>query len=368
MTTSTPPPGRLASIDLLRGLTMAAMIVVNNPGTWSHMYPSLRHAAWGETLALADLIFPMFLFLVGVSVSLALVRRDRADIVRPALRRSAELFLIGVGLNLFPEFDFATLRIPGVLQRIAVVYLCCVLAWLAWGQRGRVLALVALLAGYTVLLAVVPVPGVGRPLLGPELSLPVWLDETLLGAHTWRGPGDPEGLLSTLPAVATGLLGVVTGSWLRTRPSPTEAARRLAPVGTVMLAAGWAWSLWQPAVKELWTGSYVLITGGWMLLALAACVWAVDGRGWQRGLGPVMVLGRHALTAFVAAHLLSDLAVRVVRWPDPSLHHFIQRRLLAGWLPDDLASLVQSLGMLVVIVVALVIRERLVNRPPPSSG
>ncbi|MBU0742937.1 DUF1624 domain-containing protein, partial [bacterium] len=202
--------GRLASVDVLRGATMAAMIVVNNPGSWRAMYQALRHAAWGAPPAPADLIFPTFIFLVGVSVPLALGRRltagsPRPDLLRHALRRGLVLLLIGVGLNLFPDFDLATVRLPGVLQRIAVVYVACVLAFMAWGPRGRLVAAIALLAGYTALLGWAPVPGVGRPLVSPEMSWPVWLDERLLGAHAWRGPGDPEGVLSTLPAIASGL-------------------------------------------------------------------------------------------------------------------------------------------------------------------
>jgi predicted acyltransferase len=355
-------PTRLTSVDVLRGLTMAAMIIVNNPGSWSAMYPPLRHAEWGAPLAPADLIFPMFIFLVGVSIPLALARRleagaSRTGLLGQALRRAGVLFLIGVGLNLFPDFDFATLRIPGVLQRIALVFAACVLVYMTWGSTGRLVVTVALLAGYTALLRWMPVPGAGGPLLTPDMSLPVWLDDTLLGAHTWRGPGDPEGVLSTLPAIANGLLGVMAGTWLR-EGTPARTARRLAGLGLLLLVAGQLWSLRLPAAKEVWTASYALITTGWSLLALALCLRVVDGWGWRRGLAPVTLLGRKALTAFVAAHLLSDIAIRVVRWTDgdggtTSLHHFIRGRLLDSWLPPEAASLMQSVLMLTLIVVVL---------------
>ncbi len=374
--------GRLASVDILRGLTMAAMIVVNNPGSWSYMYPTLRHAAWGESLRLADLIFPTFIFLVGVSVPLALSRRlaagvPRTDLLRRVLRRGLVLLLIGVGLNLFPDFDLATVRLPGVLQRIAIVYAACAAAYLFWGPRGRLVAAITMLAGYTALLGWWPVPGVGRPLISPEMNLPVWLDERLLGAHTWRGPGDPEGLLSTLPAIASGLIGMLVGGWLSAGRPPAHAARRLAALGLAFVAMGHLWSLCLPAVKELWTGSYVLITAGWALLALASCLRLVDGLGWRHGLAPLTILGRHALTAFVAAHLLSDLAIRVVRWPVgcsgmTSLHHFIRRNLFDGWLPPEAASLAQSLGLLALIVAALAVVRRhprtTPNRPARSPS
>ncbi len=357
---------RIASVDVLRGLTMAAMIVVNNPGTWTHMYPALRHAAWGEPLRLADLIFPTFIFLVGVSVPLAFARRlaasvSRAGLLSRALRRAGILLLIGLGLNLFPDFDLAGLRLPGVLQRIAVVYAACAAAYLAWGPRGWLAASVVLLAGYTALLGWVPVPGVGHALVSPGMSLPVWLDERLLGAHTWRGPGDPEGLLSTLPAIASGLMGLLAGHGLAAR-----GPRRPAAAGLVLLAAGLLWSQRLPAAKELWTGAYALIAAGWSLLALALCLRVVDGFGWRRGLAPLTILGRHALTAFVAAHLLSDLAIRVVRWGEgdgaTSLHHLLKRTFFDGWLPPEAASLAQSLAMLALIVAGLALRSRLTGR------
>jgi len=368
------PPPRLASVDVLRGLTMAAMIIVNNPGSWSAMYPPLRHADWGEPLALADLIFPMFIFLVGVSVPLALTRRlaagvSRADLLRHALRRAFVLFLIGIGLNLFPDFDLATVRIPGVLQRIAVVYAVCVLAFMTLGPKGRLTAIITLLLGYTALLHWVPVPGVGQPQITPEMSLPVWLDDTLLGAHSWRGPGDPEGLLSTLPALANGLLGVLSGAWLVAGQSYAHTARRLAGLGLFLLAAGLLWSQRLPAVKELWTAPYALVTTGWSLLALAVCLKLVDGWGWRRGLAPLALLGRKALTAFVVAHLLSDIAIRVIRWSDgaggtTSLHHFIRDNLLDNWLPPEAASLLQSVLMLGLIVSALAFFRRRADIPP----
>lgn len=369
MTTPHTGRARLASVDVLRGLTMAAMIVVNNPGTWSHMYPALRHAAWGEPLRLADLIFPTFIFLVGVSVPLAFARRlaagaPHAGLLTRALRRAGILLLIGVGLNLFPDFDLATLRLPGVLQRIGVVYAACAAAYLAWGPRGWLTAAAGLLAGYTALLGWVPVPGVGFALITPEMSWPIWLDEQLLGAHTWRGPGDPEGLLSTLPAIASGLIGLLAGHRL-----VKHGARLTAAAALALLAAGLLWSARLPAAKELWTGSYTLIAAGWSLLALALCRRVVDGFGWRRGLSPLTILGRHALTAFVAAHLFSDLAIRVVRWGDgegaTSLHHFLKRTLFDSWLPPEAASLAQSLAMLALIVAGLALLRPSVGRPSP---
>jgi predicted acyltransferase len=268
------------------------------------------------------------------------------------------LFAIGLGLNLFPEFDLATLRIPGVLQRIAVVYLACVTVYLAAGPRGGLALAAGLLAGYAALLAWAPVPGAGGSSIAAETNLPVWLDEMVLGRHTWRGPGDPEGILSTLPAIATGLVGMLAGERLRTGRDRVRTAQLLAAAGVACLAAGWIGGCWLPVAKEIWTSSYALVTAGWALLALALGHRLVDGPGRRRALEPAVALGRNALLAYVAAHLLSDLGIRVLRWPDGaggsiSLHHWIQRHLLASWLPPEAASLAQSLLLLAVILLPL---------------
>lgn len=358
---------RISAVDMLRGLTMAAMIVVNNPGSWGHMHPLLRHAPWGEMLRPADLVFPGFLVIMGVAVPLALGPRlaagvPRLSLLRRAAKRACLLLALGIGLNLFPEFDLTTLRLPGVLQRIALVFLGCVAAYLAGGPRFWSVLLVGLLAGYTALLILVPVPGMGGPVLTHEAGWPIWLDQRLLGSHTWRGPGDPEGILSTLPAMASGLLGMLAGNFLgRVRPTPPRAGQ-LAVAGAVLMAAGLVGSLWHPAVKEAWTATYVLISGGAILVALAAAWQATDVRG-LRGPEPLLLLGRHALTAFVIAHLVSDITIRVLRWDDGaggslSLHHLVQQNLLASWLPPAAASLAQSLLLLVLIVWGLRLRER----------
>lgn len=376
MNPSSTGPGRIAGVDALRGGTMAAMIVVNNPGSWSAMYPWLQHAGWGGPVAPADLIFPTFLFLVGAATPLAMGRglesgEPRGTLLRKAARRSVELFLIGVFLNLYPDFEWATLRIPGVLQRIALVFLGCALAFLFLDRRRIALLAVALVGGYTLALALVPVPGAGGPVVTESLSLPVWLDDRILGAHTWRGPGDPEGVLSTFPAVVTGLIGVLAGSALRRRPRPGSASLGFALAGAALLAAGALWSARQPPIKELWNAPYVLLTGGWALVATGACLQVVDGLGLRKGLGPILILGRHALTAFVAAHLLSDTAISVIRWSDgsggtTSLHHFFRSILFTGWMSPEAASLAQSIAMLAVITSGLAIYRSLSRRRSPA--
>ncbi|MGH7340642.1 MAG: acyltransferase family protein, partial [Candidatus Rokuibacteriota bacterium] len=211
---------RLLSVDALRGLTVAAMVLVNNPGTWGAIYPPLRHAEWHGWTA-TDVIFPFFVFIVGVAIPLALGPRVARAGRRPAmlkiLRRSIVIFALGIVLNGFPWFVWATLRIPGVLQRIAVCYLVAAVIYLLTSTRAQAIIASGLLLGYWLVMTVVPVSGYGAGDLSPEGNLAAYLDRALLGPHIWQFAKvyDPEGILSTVPAVATALLGVLTGTWLR---------------------------------------------------------------------------------------------------------------------------------------------------------
>jgi len=359
---------RIVAVDIMRGLTMAAMIVVNNPGTWAHMYDPLKHAPWGAVPTPADFVFPFFLFLMGVATPLSLKRRKlQADGLAPllqrALRRAAVLFAIGLFLNLFPQFDPAGLRIPGVLQRIAVVSLGCAAAFLWLGSRGIAGLVAVLLVGYGLVLLLVPVPGAGGPVLTPEMNLPVWLDERLLGAHTWRGPGDPEGVLSTLGALATSLVGVLAGMALTGRWTGRELVPRFAGAGAAAVVLGAAAGLVLPVAKDVWTSSYALITGGMALLVLAGLHRWYEGRMPGRITGFWQLFGRQALLAYMLAHLFSDLSIHVLRFPRAggesiSLHSLVYRHLLSSWLPDRLASLVYSLVMLTVVWVVVRMLDR----------
>ena len=215
------PTQRLLSLDVFRGLTIAAMLLVNNPGTWSHVYPPLEHAEWNGWTP-TDLVFPFFLFIVGIATALSLgALRDagggRAEVFRKAFARAAIIFGLGLLLQGFPHYDLPHLRIPGVLQRIAIAYLLTAIVVLLTGVRGQVLTLLGLLLGYWTLMTLVPVPGFGRGVLEPEKNLSNWLDFRLLGVnHVWHETRtwDPEGLLSTMGAVASVLCGVLAGHWI----------------------------------------------------------------------------------------------------------------------------------------------------------
>ncbi len=343
--TTSAPTSRVLSIDVLRGITIALMILVNDPGDWSHVYSQLDHAEWNG-FTLTDLVFPNFLFLVGASIILSLQSRiargdSKKTLALHILRRSAIIFALDVFFNDFPHFHLAHLRIYGVLTRIALCYFCAGLICLVT-QRARVLLAIvaALLLGYWALMRFVSVPGFGVPthdipLLDPDRNLAAWLDRgitdflqrTIHTGRLYQRTRDPEGLLSTIPAIATTLLGSVTGLWLRrveTRraervPSSitrTHCLNGLILSGILSLAAGSLWNFWFPINKNLWTSSYVLFAAGLALLLLAACYWLIDVRHFNdTKLGkwltfPWLVFGSNAIVAFC----FSDFIVEVMLW------------------------------------------------------
>ena len=332
-------PSRLTSIDILRGLTIALMILVNDPGDWHHVYTQLDHAEWSG-FTLTDFVFPNFLFLVGVSLILSLESRmargdTRRHLALHIVRRSAIIFALDLLLTLIPHFHYHHLRLFGVLTRIALCYLLAGLICLLT-RRAIVLASIAatLLLAYWALMRFVPVPGFGIPthdipLLDPDRNLTAYLDRAFTAfTQHWLQTGnlyehtrDPEGLLSTLPAVATTLIGSIAALWLR-RPTllsrvsrsrlvPTTAGLALA--GTLSLSAGLLWNLTFPINKKLWTSSYVLFAAGISLLLLALFHELADTRRLpDTRLGkalayPWLVFGTNAITAYAISGLLVKL-------------------------------------------------------------
>ncbi len=347
----TSPPGRLASLDAFRGLAIAGMILVNNPGSWSHVYAPLRHAAWhGATPT--DLVFPFFLFGIGVAMSFSFAARTaRGDSRRTLWGHVAKRALILYGLGLFmaayPRFDFATVRLVGVLARIAMVYLVAGTLVLFLSRRTVFAAMLALLAVYWALLAWMPVPGFGAGDLSPEGNLGAYLDRMILGVHMWSGGGgvyDPEGLLSTLPAVSSTLAGLFAGDYLRTLDGAggqagdrigANAALRLALLGAGLVLAGHAWDLVFPINKPIWTSSYVAYTTGWALVTLGALYQVIDVRGRRAWARPLVVYGVNAITVFVASGLV---AKTLALWRVPSgagettsAYNFLYETLFASW-------------------------------------
>jgi predicted acyltransferase len=341
--------GRLLSLDVFRGLTVAAMVLVNNPGTWRAVYGPLRHADWhGWTPT--DLVFPFFLFIVGVAIPLAVGRRVAAGTPRGRValrigRRSAVIFALGLFLHAVPGFEWSDLRIPGVLQRIAVCYLAAALVFLFSGWRGQAAIATGLVLGYWAALALVPVPGFGAGDLGKEGNLAAWLDRTLLGPHIWRAARvyDPEGILSTAPAIATTLFGVLAGQYIATGRPVRDTARGLLVAGIAGLGLGLAWDRWLPINKALWTGSYAVFTAGAALVVLAACYWLIEVRRSRWWTPPWAILGVNALAVFflstLLARLLVSLRVAVPNGPPRPVQAVLFDTLFAPWAPAAAASL-----------------------------
>lgn len=358
-TVTAEAPSRLLSVDVFRGLTMVGMILVNNPGDPSTTYWPLQHARWhGWTPT--DLVFPFFLFIVGVAIVLALKRRVDAGVpLRPLhlkiLRRSLILFGLGLFLSGFPfglfgSRSFAELlavwRIPGVLQRIAICYLVISLLVLHCRVRTLKLLAVALLVGYWALMTLLPVPGQGEPNIDePGGHLSAWLDRSVFGDHVWDQARvyDPEGLLSTLPALATTLFGVFAGLLLAARVEPLERVAWLFVTGAVLAVAGFVWGWFFPINKPIWTSSYAVFTAGLAFSTLALCYWWVDLRGERTVSRFFVIYGMNAIAVYVGSGALARTLSLATIGGVP-VKQVIYGALLASWLPPHLASLAYALA------------------------
>lgn len=305
------PDKRLLSLDVFRGATIAAMLLVNTPGTGKFGYRLLQHAEW-DGCHPPDLIFPFFLFIVGVSINLSLAKQESAGARRSAtitkiVRRSLIIFAIGVLLNALPYFDWEVTRIPGVLQRIALCYFVASMLVLLTGVRGQAITAALLLAGYWVLMKWVPVPGYGAGVLQPETNLAAYIDRALMSGHLWHRRWDPEGLLSTVPAVSTTLAGVLAGHWLRSPRSHGQRLRGLLVGGGAAIGLGLLMNVWLPINKNLWSGSFVVFTAGAAFISLGLCYWVVDLKGYRRWATPFVVFGTNAILAYALSTLMTKV-------------------------------------------------------------
>lgn len=308
--------GRLMCLDIYRGLCVAGMIIVDNPGSDTGAHWPIIHAQWNGWTP-ADFIFPSFLFLVGISLVFSVASRlqrgqSRSDIFVHALWRSLILVAVGLLVNASPiiGFDIHTFRFEGVTQRIALCYLAAASMELWSGRRGQVIALAACVVGYWAILRFVPIPGYGVPghdipFMDPDRNLPAWLDRKLFMGHLYNGNRDPEGIIHTIPAIGTTLMGVLSGHWLRsTRTSATKATGMLL-VGVVGLSAGLLWGRWFPINKNLWTSSFVLFSGGFALIFLAFLYWLLEIKQWRGAWTmPILVFGMNAIAGFVTDSLV----------------------------------------------------------------
>ena len=354
---------RLVSLDVFRGITIAAMILVNDPGSWEHIYWPLEHAQWNGWTP-TDLVFPFFLFIVGVAITLAFSSRVESgrstrDLYLKIIKRTLIIFAIGLFLNAFPHFRLGVLRIPGVLQRIAVCYFFASIIFLNTKVRTQIAITIALLLGYWALVTLIPAPGFAAGDLTKEGSLPSYVDRTVFGKHVWAQAKvyDPEGILSTIPAIATALIGVLTGHWLRSERSRYEKVAGMFVAGAVLVFLGWSWNAFFPINKALWTSSYVLFTGGLALQFLSLCYWLIDIQGYRRWAWPFVVFGMNAIALYVVAGIMADL-LGVIKVGGDSLGGWIYEHLFASWASPVNASLAFAICFVLVCLALMWILYR----------
>jgi predicted acyltransferase len=387
-TTSTVAPlapkrERLLSLDVFRGITIAGMLLVNNPGTWSAIFPPLEHAEWNGWTP-TDLIFPFFLFIVGITTHLSLsARRARGDddsaVVKQILRRGIIIYLLGFAMAMFPFYQWGTIasipnatpwdrilyriehvRILGVLPRIAIVYVCAGLLTLKTTLKQQVIIIATLLFGYWFAMTLIPVPGeheIRAVLLNThDRNLAAWLDRAILGTnHTWSGSVtfDPEGPMSTIPAIATSMLGVIAGRWIVQKEKPLlERISAMFAVGAIGMMVGLMWNWAFPINKSLWTSSYVIFTAGMACVAIATIMWIVDYCNVKWWTKPFVIYGVNPIVAFVGSGVLARLIYTLwhVNYQGKSiaLQDAIYQIVFLPWLPPRVASLAFALSFVLL--------------------
>jgi len=300
---------RLISLDVFRGLTIAAMIVVNDPGSGSYIYAPLRHAQW-HGVTPTDLVFPFFLFIVGVSIVLALSKRKSADkpIFLKIIKRSCILFLIGLSLALVPNFDFENLRVAGVLQRIALVYLFCSIIYLKSSNLTQVWLGISCLIVYWIFMTFVPFGGSIAGTLEPGNNFAAWIDQYITPGRLYQKTWDPEGFFSTIPAMATGISGMFCGHVILNKSKDLKDKIILIFVtGFSIMCLGLLWDYSFPMNKHIWTSSYVLFSSGVAMLFLSTCIWIIDLKKNSKRFHFGIVFGSNAIFAYVLHALLGRL-------------------------------------------------------------
>ncbi len=387
-TTSTVAPlapkrERLLSLDVFRGITIAGMLLVNNPGTWSAIFPPLEHAEWNGWTP-TDLIFPFFLFIVGITTHLSLsARRARGDddsaVVRQILRRGIIIYLLGFAMAMFPFYQWGTIasipsatpwdrilyriehvRILGVLPRIAIVYICAGLLTLRTTLKQQIIIIATLLFGYWFAMTLIPVPGeheIGAVLLNThDRNLAAWLDRAILGTnHTWSGSVtfDPEGPMSTIPAIATSMLGVIAGRWIVQKEKPLlERISGMFALGAIGMMVGLMWNWSFPINKSLWTSSYVVFTAGMACVSIATIMWIVDYCNVKWWTKPFVIYGVNPIVAFVGSGVLARLIYTLwhvsYHGQSVALQDAIYQIVFLPWLPPRVASLAFALSFVLL--------------------
>jgi predicted acyltransferase len=384
---------RLISLDALRGFTIAGMVIVNDPGSWSHVYPPLQHASW-HGLTFTDLIFPFFLYIVGVSIAFAYTKRmdanlPKKDIYKKIIWRAIKIFAVGMLLRLIPDFDFSNLRWAGVLQRIALVFLVCALLFLNTSWRRQVWIGTIILVGYWILMTFIPVPiddvirqsletgtvmrSHGDIAVGglkqisdgfiaanyhPGVNIVSWFDRIFLPGRFYEKTWDPEGLMSTLPALVTCIIGMLVGRYILTEKDMNKKLVMLFFAGLMMLIGGELWSYIFPLNKNLWTSSFVLYTGGAATMGLAALILVVDIWGYTRWTQLGQVYGANAITSYVLAGILTTVFYDDIWWGISFSRSFMEGMTGIGVAPKLASFMYAIIYMLIIYVPAYILYKR----------
>ena len=343
-------PSRLISLDAFRGITVAAMLLVNNPGS-EPSYTQLDHAPWsGWTFT--DTIFPFFLWIVGVAMTLSFAKRieqgaGRGQLLIHVLRRSAIIYLLGLLLAGFPYYHLDRIRVVGVLPRIAVCYLIASIVFLFTNWRAQIAVIVSLFVSYWLLMTLYPVPGLGAGHWEKGSNFAAYIDQMFLHGHMWgqTKTWDPEGIISTLPAIGTTLLGALAGQMLRLK---NERIRWLAASGVAFVALGEVCSLWMPINKSLWTVPYALLMAGLATMEFLLLYWIVDVKGWRVWAKPFLIFGSNAIVVFVLSGVVGRLLL-LIKVQGHSLGSFLYAALFAPLATQKNASLLFAISFVGVM-------------------
>ncbi len=330
----------------MRGFTIAAMIMVNFPGSEEFVFFTLRHSRWNG-LSFTDLIAPFFLFIVGVSIVLAYTRQraggsPNGELYRKIVIRSLKIFAVGMFLNLLPDFDVENARWTGTLHRIALVFLVCALLFLNTGWKQQVWIGALTLVAYWLAMTQLPTPDVGRVVLEPGQNLAAWVDRKYLPGRMWQGTWDPEGILSTFPSVVTGIAGMLAGRLLLSPISLPEKVARLMTAGLFTAVVGYFWGLTFPVNENLWTSSFVLVTAGFAALLFGAVYFLVDGLGHTGGTKFGVIFGANAIAVYVLADIFA-LGFYRLKFGSFSLNEHVVNGLIGVGVQPELASLLYAL-------------------------
>ena len=338
---------RILSLDILRGLTIILMIIVNDPGSWDHVYTPLLHADWNG-LTPTDYIFPTFIFIVGVSIVLSLTKQSekgltRKQLVRKVLLRSLKIYLVGLFLWLWPSFDFENIRWVGVLPRFACVFLVCALIFLYTKRKTQLIIASVILVLYWLVMKYLPLPGIGMPDLSePGKNWANYLDQNYLPGHLWRKTWDPEGILSSFSALVTGLLGMMAGFILISKDKLKEKVLKLFIMAGTLLILGDIFQYLIPINKGVWSSSFVLITGGISCLLLALFVYWVDIKNQAARFKMAQVFGMNAIFAYTLAgifytffyskiHLIKSFIYSILSSPSHCSKTNFTNFYICGW-------------------------------------